>query len=207
LARVLKADLEGLAAAAAIVRQGGVICFPTDTVYGLGCDPLNASAVGSLLQVKGARTRPMPVLVKDMEAGKRLAKFSEHASRLARGFWPGPLTIVLPALGVLPEILVPHKTVGLRAPKHAICLSLLGLCSGALVGTSANRTGEPPAVTAEQVVSTLGDRIDLVLDGDTTPLGVASTVVDLTGSTVAILREGPIAKSEIMRCLRDRVRR
>jgi L-threonylcarbamoyladenylate synthase len=153
------------------------------------------------------RTKPMPVLVKDTASGKRLAQFSERAVNLARKFWPGPLTIVLPTLSVLPELLVPNRTVGLRSPRHAICLNLLGLCSGALVGTSANRSGEPPAVAAAQVVRELADQIDLVLDGGTTPLGVASTVVDLTKPTVQILREGPIGKLEILSCLKAKARR
>lgn len=207
LVRVLRADLEGLAAAADVVRKGGLICYPTETVYGLGCDPFDASAVERSLRVKGARTKPMPVLVKDIENAKRLARVSDHATKLARRFWPGPLTVVLPALGVLPKILVPSGTVGLRSPKHAVCLSLLGLCSGALVGTSANLTGHRPAVSADQVVRELGDRVDLILNGGTTPLGVASTVVDLTKPNLTILREGPIGKPEIMQCLREKAPR
>jgi L-threonylcarbamoyladenylate synthase len=207
MVRVFNADLQGLTAAAQAVRNGELVCFPTDTVYGLGCDPLNTAAVERLLQLKGARTKPMPVLVKDMDCGKRFAQFSDHAASLARRFWPGPLTMVLPAFRVLPEILVPNKTVGVRSPKHAVCLSLLGLCSGAMVGTSANRSGQSPAVAAAQVVRELGDQVDLVLDGGTTPLGVASTVIDLTKPTLKILREGPIGKPEIMRCLRDKARR
>jgi len=207
LVRVLRADLEGLTAAADVVRKGGVICYPTETVYGLGCDPFDASAVERSMQVKGARTKPMPVLVKDLKNAKRLAQVSGHATKLARRFWPGPLTIVLPALGVLPKILVPSGTIGLRSPKHAVCLSLLDLCSGALVGTSANLSGHSPAVSADQVVRDLGDRVDLILNGGTTPLGVASTVVDLTKPHVTILRVGPIGKQEIMQCLREKASR
>jgi len=202
LVRVLKADLEGLTAAADVVGKGGLICYPTDTVYGLGCDPLNSSAVERAMRVKGTRTKPMPVLVKDIENAERLAQIPNRARKIARKFWPGPLTMVLPALEVLPNILVPDGTVGLRSPKHAVCLNLLGLCSGALVGTSANLTGNSPVVSADQVARELGDRVDLVLDGGTTPLGVASTVVDLTQPTFTILREGPIGRLEIMRCLR-----
>ena len=207
MVRVLRADLDGLTAAADVVRNGGLICYPTETVYGLGCNPFDASAVNRSMQVKGARTKPMPVLVKDIGNAKRLAEVSERAVKLARRFWPGPLTIVLPALGVLPKILIPSGTVGLRSPKHAVCLNLLDLCSGALVGTSANLIGHSPAVSADQVVRELGDRVDLVLDGGTTTLGVASTVVDLTKPKLKILREGPIGKPEIMRCLREKVSR
>ncbi len=203
MVRVVKADLEGVVVAAEVVGKGGVICYPTDTVYGLGCDPLNPSAVERAMRVKGDRTKPMPVLVKNLENAERLAHLSDRARKLARQFWPGPLTMVLPASAILPRILVPNGTVGLRSPKFAICLDLLGLCSGALVGTSANPTGKPPATSAEQVVRELGDRIDLVLDGGSLPLGVASTVVDLAEPKLTILREGPIGIQEIMRCLRD----
>jgi L-threonylcarbamoyladenylate synthase len=185
-----------------VVGKGGVICYPTDTVYGLGCDPLNPSAVERVMRVKGERTKPMPVMVKDLEIAERLAQFSDRARKLARKFWPGPLTIVLPAAASLPRILVPNGTVGLRSPKLAICLELLGLCSGALVGTSANLTGKQPALSAGDVVRELGDQVDLVLDGGNVPLGVSSTVVDLAKPKLTILREGPIGIREIMRCLR-----
>ncbi len=189
-------------AAADVVRKGGLICYPTDTVYGLGCDPLNASAAERVMRAKGDRTKPMPILVKDLQNARRLAHVSDRAAKLAGKFWPGPLTIVLPSLDVLPAILIPNARVGLRSPKHAICLELLELCSGAVVGTSANLTGRPPAVTAEAAANELGDRVDLVLDGGRAPVGVASTVVDLTASKLAILREGPIDREEIMQCLR-----
>ncbi|MGA8904487.1 MAG: L-threonylcarbamoyladenylate synthase [Candidatus Bathyarchaeia archaeon] len=202
MARILKADLEGLTAAVEVVRKGGLICYPTDTVYGLGCNPLDSSAVERARGVKGVPTRPLPVLVKDIGNAERLAQIPDRARKLARKFWPGPLTLVLPALGVLPENLVTDGTVGLRSPKHPICLTLLGLCSGALVGTSANLTGKPPAVSAEEAARDLGDRVDLILDGGRAPLGVASTVVNLTKPTFAILREGPIGAREIMICLR-----
>jgi len=202
LVRVLKADLEGLTAAVEVVGKGGLICYPTDTVYGLGCNPFDSSAVERARRVKGVPTRPLPVLVKDIENAERLAQIPDRARKLARKFWPGPLTLVLPALGVLPENLVPDGTVGLRSPKHSICLTLLGLCSGALVGTSANLTGKPPAVSAMEAARDLGDRVDLILDGGRAPLGVASTVVNLTKPTFAILREGPIGAREIMNCLR-----
>ncbi len=198
----MKADLEGLAAAAAVVAKGGLICYPTDTVYGLGCDPLNPSAVESVMKAKGARTKAMPVLVEDLEDADRLAHVSDRARRLAQEFWPGPLTIVLAAKDVLPPILHPEGTVGLRSPNHAICLDLLGLCSGALVGTSANMTGKPPATTAEEVVRELGDRVDIVLDGGRSLLSVASTVVDMTKNRLRVVREGPIGRGEISRCLR-----
>jgi len=206
MVRVLKADLEGLAVAAETVTNGGLICFPTDTLYGLGCDPFNTSAIVKTIAAKGKRDRAMPVLVKSIDDAERLAFLSESARRLTDAYWPGPLTIVLPARDDVPSALSPERTVGLRSPKHAICQQLLGLCSGYLVGTSANLTGKPPATSAEEIVNQLGDRVDIVLDGGRSPLGVASTVVDLTGEHIVVLREGPIARADVVRCLKQRSR-
>ena len=206
MARVLKATLEGLSEAADVVAKGGLVCYPTDTVYGLGCDPLNSSAIERALRAKGGRTKSMPVLVKGLEDAERLALFSKRVKRVANVFWPGPLTIILPAKEILPKILAPAGTVGLRSPKHAICQNLLGLCSGALVGTSANLTGQAPAIYADQIAAELGDRVDVILDGGAVPIGVSSTVVDLTTPELRIIREGPIERVEIMRLLRANVR-
>lgn len=198
----MRADLEGLIAAAKVVAAGGLICFPTDTVYGLGCDPLNASAVEKVIKAKGGRTKAMPVLVKDLESASKLAHISDGGRKLAEKFWPGPLTIVQHAREIVPTVLVPDSTVGLRSPNHAICLELVRLCSGHLVGTSANITGHPPAISAEEAVKVFGDSIEVVLDAGKSSLGVVSTVVDLTKNRPLILREGPIGKQEIFRCLR-----
>lgn len=204
MARVLKADLDGLASAADTVAKGGVICYPTDTVYGLGCDPLNELAIKRTLEVKGGRTKPPPVLVKGLADAEKLVYVTDRARRLAEGFWPGPFTMVLRSREIAPKILAREGRVGVRSPKHPICSDLLGLCSGALIGTSANLSGKPPATTALEASKEIGDRVDIILDGGRSPLGVASTVVDLTQAKVAILREGPVEMSEIIRCLRRR---
>ena len=204
LAKLFKADLEGLAEAAAIVANGGVICYPTDTLYGLGCDPLSTEAVRRTKEAKGRGAKPMPILVKDLETAKRFAYVSDRAKRLAQRFWPGPLTMVLKARDGLPAILVPEGKVGVRSPRHPVCLDLLELCSGGLVGTSANLAGRTPATTAEAVLNQLGARVDLVLDGGPVPLGLASTVVDLTQSNFVIIREGPLGREELMNSLRNR---
>jgi len=196
--------LDGLAAAAEVVSKGGIICYPTDTVYGLGCNPLNHQAIEKVITAKGARKKAMPVLVNRLEDAERIAQFSGSARRVAQQFWPGPLTIVLPATETVPEILAPHGTVGVRSPKHSLCLSLLGLCGGFLVGTSANLTGKPPAIEAADAMKDLGDKVDLVLDGGKSRIGVPSTVVDLTKNHLKTLREGPIGRREIMRCLKGR---
>jgi len=204
MAKLLKADLDGLAEAAAAIANGGLICYPTDTVYGLGCDPLNEQAVHRTIVAKGREKKPMPILVKDLATAEKLAYISNRARKLAQDFWPGPLTILLKARELLPPPLVSEGKVGIRSPNHAICLNLLALCSGQLVGTSANPAGRPPATSAEEVLKTLGGRVDVVLDGGRAPLGVASTVVDLTKSRPETVREGPLSKEEILHSLRRR---
>jgi L-threonylcarbamoyladenylate synthase len=202
LVQIVKADLEGLVLAADRVARGGIICYPTDTVYGLGCDPLNPSAVEKAIAAKGRGTKAMPVLVKSIDDAERLVYFSESAKMLADRYWPGPLTIVLSAKDPVPAILAPQRTVGVRSPRHAICQQLLGLCSGYLVGTSANLTGKSAAVSVDEIVNQLGDRVDLILDGGRIPASAPSTVVDLTKRRLLMVREGPIARGEILQCLK-----
>jgi L-threonylcarbamoyladenylate synthase len=203
MVRVVKADVDGLIAASGIVAKGGIIAYPTDTVYGLGCNPFDQNAVRKLIAVKGQRRKPLPVLVKTLTDAEKVADLSEKAVILAGHYWPGPLTLVLKAKERVPALLAPEGSIGVRSPRHSTCLGLLGLCSGHLVGTSANKTGAAPATTAGEVVKGLGDQIDLVVDGGKTTLGVASTVVDARNSLV-MLREGPISKEELLKCLRAR---
>ncbi|HXZ98136.1 MAG TPA: L-threonylcarbamoyladenylate synthase [Candidatus Acidoferrum sp.] len=206
MGRIVKADLEGLAIAADTVARGGLICYPTDTVYGLGCDPFNESAVKKAIAAKGKRTKAMPVLVSGITSADRLVLLSRAAKKLADVYWPGQLTMVLPARDQVPSVLAPQRTLGVRYPKHAICQQLLDLCSGCLVGTSANLTGKPPATSATEIIEQLGERVDVILDGGRATMGVASTVVDLTREHLRILREGPISNAEILRSLRERPR-
>jgi L-threonylcarbamoyladenylate synthase len=203
MVRVVKADMDGLRVASEVVVQGGIVSYPTDTVYGLGCDPFTPSAIERVMKVKGNRKKPLPILVKTLQDGRRFAEFPERAVKLAQEFWPGPLTMVLRAKPIVPQLLAPSGTIGVRSPRHSTCLSLLGLCSGHLIGTSANRTGETPTTTAEEVVRDLGDRVDVVVDGGRTVLGVASTVIDLSSNFV-LLREGPISSDALLTCIRDR---
>jgi L-threonylcarbamoyladenylate synthase len=140
-------------------------------------------------------------LAKSIRDAELIVDFSANARRLAAIFWPGPLTIVLRAK-TQDSILAPRGTIGVRSPGHELCLNLLGMCSGLLVGTSANKTGHAPATTAREVAQSFGDEIDLVVDGGKSILGVASTVVDLSNDFL-LLREGPISREELLRCLRD----
>ena len=203
MVRVVKADLEGLAIATDVVAKGGLVSYPTDTVYGLGCDPFNPTAVERTMKAKGPRTKAMPVLVNSMKDAERLVFFSTAARKIAERFWPGPLSLVLPARENVPSLLAPERTVGVRSPNHAICCQLLALCSGMLIGTSANQTGRPPSTSADEVAKQLDDRVDIILDGGKSPMGVASTVVDMTKNRLRVLREGPIGRAEILRTIRE----
>ena len=187
-------------AASKVVAGGGIIGYPTDTVYGLGCNPFNNHAINRVIKTKGGRSKPLPVLAKSVREAELIVDFPVNARKLASIFWPGPLTIVLKAK-IQDSILAPSGTIGVRSPGHALCLNLLGMCSGLLVGTSANRTGDAPATTATEVVQAFGDEIDLVVDGGKSILGVASTVVDLSNDFL-LLREGPISREELLNCLR-----
>ena len=193
--------MEGLREAAKAVANGSLVCYPTDTVYGLGCDPLNVDAVSALIRTKGGRTKPIPVLVGSLQDAGKIAFVSEKAELLAGQFWPGPLTIILPSREQVPLTVAPNGTVGVRSPNNATCLSLLSLCSGIMVGTSANLTGYAPALSAEEAAAQLGSHVDIILDGGRVTLGVASTVVDVSAG-VNVIREGPISREEILRCVK-----
>jgi L-threonylcarbamoyladenylate synthase len=195
---VVKATKDNIKSAAQIIKTGGVIVFPTETVYGLGCDPLNTQAVQRLLTVKGDRKKPFPVLVASLDDANRVAKFSDNGKKLARKFWPGPLTIVLPKKDDLNEIVTCGlNTVGLRSPNNQVALSLIELSGGLLIDSSANLTGENPPRSVSEMSNKRIEKVDLVLDGGPTTEGTPSTVVDLTSDNPKILREGPISLKQI----------
>ncbi len=165
------------------------MAFPTDTVYGLAA---GHGRVKKLFAAKGrSPEKRIPVLLADAANLDASATVTPLARRLARTFWPGPLTIVLNAPG--------RGTLGFRVPDHPIARQLLAASGGGLPVTSANRSGGPECRTAEEVLAQLDGRIDLVLDGGPTPGGVASTVVDCTGAEPVILREGAIPRERLLR--------
>lgn len=185
---------QALEQAAALLHAGGLVAFPTDTVYGLGAALFNVQAIEQLYIVKGRdAAKAIAVLVGDESAlGQVAGVLSGVAARLARRFWPGPLTLVVAAHPSLPASLSPLPTVGVRMPDHPVALALLRH-TGPLAVTSANLSGEPSATTAEEVYAQLKGRIPFILDGGQTPGGRPSTVVDCTGRELVILRQGPIS--------------
>jgi L-threonylcarbamoyladenylate synthase len=188
--------------AASALASGGMVAFPTDTVYGLGVSAWNAEAIDRIYAAKGRPAeRALPVLLSDPEEIDRVCRqLPAAALRLARAFWPGPLTIVIARRAELPANLGPGSTVGVRVPDHESARRLLR-AAGPLAVTSANRSGEAPSLSAAEVVTSLGGRIDLVLDGGPSPGGVPSTVVDCTGAEIYLWRQGPISRAEILRTL------
>ena len=195
---------DALALALRILREGGVVAFPTDTVYGLGALAAHAEGIERLFLVKERpREKAIPVLLDSADSMSLVSdSIPRIARRLAARFFPGALTLVIPRRGALPEILSPLPTVGVRVPNHVIASRLLRP-AGAMAVTSANRSGQPAPRTAEGVYAQLRGRIPLILDGGETPGGIPSTVVDCTVNPPRILREGPISTEEIFAALED----
>jgi len=199
---VLSTHRRDIERAARIVKGGGVVAFPTDTVYGLGCDPHNPRALRKALYVKGRRKKPFPILVASPKLAGQIAVMDSRAKALASRFWPGPLTIVLKPRVHFPDSLTMHrKTIAVRCPKNRATLQLVRKCGGFLTGTSANLTGGPPCTSAKMVHRCLGDRIDAVVDGGRSRRRTASTVVRLDSRGATILRKGPIRNTHINRTL------
>lgn len=199
----MKADEQGLRESAGVIRSGGVVIYPTETVYGLGCEPSNPDATRRVCEIKGRADRPLPLICSDIRAARRVVEFNAAAERLVERFWPGPLTLVLPSKVGYPVWVTRHKhTLGVRVPGHETARRLAELSGGVIVSTSANRGGEPPSRTAKGAIDQIGLKVDIVLDGGTTPGGEPSTVLDLTGEELWILRAGPVSGEDILRVLR-----
>jgi len=191
-ARLLTMNSDSIALAAKAVRRGLLVVYPTDTVYGLGCDPLNHAAVRRLFDAKGRESKPVPVLCASTERAEELVKLSGAAAELARKYWPGALTIVATLRRPLPPQLTQGgEYLGVRVPAHSGCLELIAACGGWLTGTSANRSGNPPARSAGEALDELGNSVDFVLDGGRLT-GQESTVVKIADGELTILRTGPI---------------
>ena len=189
-----------------MVKKGGIVAYPTDTVYGLGCDPHNSRALKRAMAVKGKRKKPFPILVASAAVADRIAVMDSQTKALASKFWPGPLTLVLKPKVQFPNSLIfGRKTIAVRCPRHEVALKLIQRCGGLLTGTSANLTGHPPCTSAKMVWRCLGDRIDAVVDGGPSPRRVGSTIVHIDSRGVTILRKGPIRNEEVKRTLSDTV--
>jgi L-threonylcarbamoyladenylate synthase len=202
--RVLKAAADAIGAAARSLAAGGLVAFPTETVYGLGADATDGEAVARLYAAKGRpRFNPLISHVTDLAAAERLAVFNTSARRLADAFWPGPLTVVLPkapGCGVSDLALAGLDTIAIRVPHHPVARDLLAAFGKPVVAPSANRSGHVSPTDATHVLADLRGRIDLIVDGGPCAVGVESTIVSLAAAPT-LLRPGGLPREDIERVL------
>ncbi|MBD3375607.1 threonylcarbamoyl-AMP synthase [candidate division KSB1 bacterium] len=186
--------------AARVLQKGGVIGYPTETVYGIGCDIHNAKAVNRIYDLKQRdHSKAMIIIAADILQIRELVEYiPEAAEILAENFWPGPLTMVFEAATHIQELPIRKtNTIAIRIPDCKICLSLLKTCGFPIVSTSANKSGQPDSTDADKVIDSFGSHLDLIIDGGPTPSSAPSTIVDVTQEPVRILRQGAISALEI----------
>ncbi len=195
--KVIKCTQEGAAACAKAVRDGAVVVFPTDTVYGIGCDPHNDAAVGRIFRIKGRKEdNPLPVLVHSLQVAKELVILDRNGRLLANRYWPGALTLVAPLAdkSISAKVTAGKSALAIRVPANECILSLLRQ-NRYLVGTSANRSGQKALMSAQDVLDSSLDGFDILLDGGRVKEEIPSTIVDL--ATRRVRREGAIKSDEI----------
>jgi L-threonylcarbamoyladenylate synthase len=196
----LRPDPSAVADAADVLRRGGLVAFPTETVYGLGADALSPAAVARIFAAKGRPSHnPIIVHVADAaDAARVAAAWPDTAALLAGRFWPGPLTLVLPRTGAVPDaVTAGGPTVAVRVPAHPVALALLRAAGAPIAAPSANRSAELSPTCAAHVLKGLDGRIDVLLDGGSAPGGIESTVLDLTTAPPRLLRPGLVGPDEI----------
>src|SRR5579864_7848254 len=202
--RVMRAQAQTIEAAAACLAAGGLVAFPTETVYGLGADARHGEAVARLYAAKGRPSfNPLITHVADAEVARRLGRFDAAAEKLAATFWPGPLTLVLPkkpGCDIADLALAGLDSVALRVPAHPVARALLAAFKGPVVAPSANRSGHVSPTSAAHVLADLRGRIDMVIDAGPCAVGVESTIVGLIDEPT-LLRPGGLAREQIERVL------
>lgn len=193
---------EAIPRALEILKAGGLVAFPTDTVYGVGALAFDEKAVESIYAAKDRPVeKAIPVLIGDPDDLEKVGiHIPASAYKLASRFWPGPLTILVPKRADLPESVSATPTVGVRVPDHVVARALLR-AAGPMAVTSANISGGQSPVSAEEVYEQLDGRIDLIINGGKTPGRVPSTLVDCTASELKVLREGPISLKDLLSAL------
>ena len=204
MARLLPPTSDAIQEAARIIRGGGLVAFPTETVYGLGANALDADAVRRIFAAKGRpATNPLIVHVANVEGFEALAEIGERTPgsalrALTQAFWPGPLTLVLPKTSLVPEVVTAGgPTVAVRMPRHPVALALIAAAGVPLAAPSANRSEQLSPTRAGHVAESLDDAVDLILDGGPTDVGLESTVLDLTEWPPRLLRPGMVTVAQI----------
>lgn len=189
--------------AAIAVREGHIVAFPTDTFYGLAVDPVSAAAIAHLFEVKGRPAeRAVPLVAADAADVERLVvPLRGHAAELARRFWPGPLSLVLPAPENLTHAAAANGTLAVRVPGSEVARDLARSAGGLITATSANLSGMPPAATADAVIAALGESVAIVLDAGPAPGGMPSTIVDARERFVRLVREGAVPWNRVLESL------
>ena len=197
--QVLRPDEDALQAAAQILRTGGLVAFPTETVYGLGANALDRDAVLSIFAAKGRPAdNPLIVHIHDEAQLEGLVELPPLARPLMRRFWPGPLTILMPRTDRIPgAVTAGLETVAVRMPSHPVARRLLQVCKLPVAAPSANRSGKPSPTTAAHVLEDMDGRIPLILDGGSCEVGLESTVLDICHGTPCILRPGYVTREEL----------
>lgn len=190
--------------AADVIKTGGIVGVPTETVYGLAASGFNKNAVEMIYKLKGRpAAKPLSLLVSSTDMAETVcAEFPEAARKLAKAFWPGPLTIVLPCSSAIPAIVTAGgKTVGVRCPDHILTLELIRLTGVPLAAPSANKSNEPSPRSADEVLRYFDGKIPCIVDGGVCELGVESTIVSLAEKPYKILRYGALAEEEVKDCI------
>ncbi len=195
-----------IAAAVDVLRRGGIVAYPTDTLYGLAADPASDGAMDRLFDAKGRdRTQAIPLIAASLDQARAAGEFAADDLRLAAAFWPGPLALVVVARPALSRAVVAGDgTVAIRVPAHPLARALAAAFGTCITATSANRSGEPATGSAAAVAASLGDRIDLILDAGDAPGGPPSTIVDLRGGAPQLVRAGAIEWDRVLESLTER---
>jgi L-threonylcarbamoyladenylate synthase len=196
---LLASESQTIERAAAHLRAGRLVVFPTDTLYGVGADAFSENAIAALYRAKGRSfEKGIPILLADTTDIEKVAEnIPAVAHKLLDRFWPGPLTLIVPRRSTLPPNISPNENIAVRLPDSAIARSIIRAAGGALATTSANRSGERPAHNAAEARKALDGLVAAVVDGGPVAVGIPSTIVDCTGESPRILRQGPLAAAAL----------
>ncbi|MBN1683368.1 threonylcarbamoyl-AMP synthase [Candidatus Bathyarchaeota archaeon] len=194
---MLEANEKNIETASNIILNGGIVIYPTETVYGIGCDPSNANAVKKIYMIKGREKKPLPLISADIESVQNLVVMNTIAMKFAEIFWPGPLMMILPSKVEFNELVSQGtNTLGIRVTSHPVANKLAKLSGGSIISTSANISGQKPALSAQEASKYFENDVDLILDGGVSESNQPSTIIDLSNKPT-ILRLGSITKEQI----------